>query len=172
MSQLEFNIVTDTAGLNQALFQVTHGLYILTAFQDKPNGQCLDSFMQVTNMPPRVAAGVGKHSLTHEMILATGYFVANVIDCDNQACFDQVKHFGFQSGKKVDKFADISYEKGQLNIPILFDAKAFYECKVIPELTIDLQTHSLFVAEVVRAGTKKAGKPLTYNFYRQKMKGE
>ncbi|MFH1874454.1 MAG: flavin reductase family protein [Pseudomonadota bacterium] len=169
---MDFTIVTETRGLNQALFQVTHGLYILTAFDNKPNGQCLDSLMQVTNMPPRVAVGVGKKSLTHEMISATGKFVVNVIDVENPACFDQVKHFGFQTGRKVDKFANYNYEKNEFGIPILPDAKAFYECTVIPELTQDLGTHSLFVATVTKAGTKTAGKPLTYNYYREKMKGE
>jgi len=56
---MAFTVVTDAVGLNQALFQVTHGLYILTAASgDRLNGQCLDALMQVTNAPPRVAIGV------------------------------------------------------------------------------------------------------------------
>ena len=61
-----FELVSDPAGLNRALFEVTHGLYVLTAVRDgRANGQCLDAMMQVTNSPPRVAVGVGKSSLTH-----------------------------------------------------------------------------------------------------------
>ena len=67
-----FLVARDAAGLNQALFQVTHGLYILTAATgSRLNGQCLDALMQVTNVPPRIAIGVNKRSLTHEMIVAT-----------------------------------------------------------------------------------------------------
>ncbi|MFA4875434.1 MAG: flavin reductase, partial [bacterium] len=93
MTTMDHHIVTETQGLNQALFQVTHGLYILTsAIGDKINGQCLDALMQVTNMPPRIAIGVGKRSLTCEMIQESGIFVANAIDRECIACYDMVKH--------------------------------------------------------------------------------
>lgn len=168
---MAFQIVQDVGGINQALFQVTHGLYILTSrVEDRINGQCLDALMQVTNMPPRIAIGVGHRTLTHEMIAASGIFVANVIDRDDAGCFDCVKHFGFQSGRKVDKFCSCAYEPGELGAPILTSAKAFYECRVVPSWTLDLKTHSLFVGEVVRAGTRAEGAPLTYNEYRKAMK--
>ena len=165
---MAFTVATDSGKLNQALFQVTHGLYILTAASgDRLNGQCLDALMQVTNAPPRIAIGVNKGSLTHEMIAETGQFVVNVLDREDQRCPEVIKHFGFQSGRTVDKFEDIAYELGKTGIPILPNAVAFYECRVLPEMTLDLETHSLFVAEVERAGTREEGKPLTYNEYRE-----
>jgi flavin reductase (DIM6/NTAB) family NADH-FMN oxidoreductase RutF len=168
---MDFRIAEDIAGINQALFQVTHGLYVLTsAAGGRINGQCLDALMQVTNMPPRVAIGVGKRSLTHEMIAASGLFVANVIDRQDGECFNCVKHFGLQSGRKVEKFESCSYELGTLGAPVLSCAKAFYECRVVPEMTLDLGTHSLFVGAVVRAGSREQGEPLTYNEYRKAMK--
>ncbi len=168
---MAFTVVTDAVGLNQALFAVTHGLYILTtASNDRLNGQCLDALMQVTNAPPRIAIGVGKQSLTHEMIVETGQFVVNVLDREDQRYPEMVKHFGFQSGRAVDKFADIPYADGENGAPILPNAKAFYECRVLPEMTLDLQTHSLFVAAVERAGTQEEGEPLTYNEYRRTIK--
>ena len=168
---MAFTVVTDAVGLNQALFHVTHGLYILTAASnDRLNGQCLDALMQVTNAPPRIAIGVNKGSLTHEMIAETGQFVVNVLNREDQRCPDVVKHFGFQSGRAVDKFADIPYAVGENGAPILPNAKAFYECGVLPEMTLDLGTHSLFVAAVERAGTREEGEPLTYNEYRKTIK--
>lgn len=165
---MAFTVATDSGKLNQALFQVTHGLYILTATSgDRLNGQCLDALMQVTNAPPRVAIGVNKGSLTHEMITETGQFVVNVLDKEDQRCPEVIKHFGFQSGRTVDKFKDIAYELGKIGIPILPNAVAFYECRALPEMTLDLETHSLFVAEVERAGTREEGTPLTYNEYRE-----
>jgi len=87
--------------------------------------------------------GVGKRSLTHEMILETGKFVLNALDREDANCLDVVKRFGFQSGRDVDKFADFPYEKSEGGIPILPNAKAFYECTVLPEFTVDLDTHTL-----------------------------
>jgi len=185
-----FKITDEPGGLNQALFEVTHGLYVLTAVHDgtadghSPNGQCLDAAMQITNAPPRIAIGVGKKSLTHAMIAATGRFVLNAIDRSggvvaseglttppkDKGWMDVVKRFGFQSGRDVDKFADLPHEKTDGGIPILKDAKAFYECTVLPEFTVDLETHTLFVASVDRAGTKEDGEPLTYNEYRRNMR--
>ena len=164
---VDFNIVTDVAGLNNACYQITHGLYILTASLDKPNGQCIDSLMQVTNAPCRIAIGIGKRSLTYEMISKTATFGVNALDRHDSAWMHKVEHFGFQSGRKVDKFADIPYELGQLGVPILPDAKAFFECRVVPEFSVDLKTHMLYVGAVERAGTRHDGEPLTYNEYRK-----
>lgn len=166
-----FKIVSDPAGLNQALFEVTHGLYVLTAVRGgKMNGQCLDAAMQVTNAPPRIAIGVGKRSLTHAMIVETGKFALNALDRENPNWLEVVRHFGFQSGRDVDKFAAFSYAPGENGCPILPNAKAFWECTVIPEFTTDLGTHTLFVAAVDRAGTRADGEPLTYNEYRKTMR--
>jgi flavin reductase (DIM6/NTAB) family NADH-FMN oxidoreductase RutF len=166
-----FTFVTDNASLNQALFQVTHGLYVLTARSGgRINGQCLDALMQVTNMPPRMAIGIGKKSLTHEMIAASNRFVVSVLDRGNKSCPDVIRRFGFQSGRDVDKFAGFPHELTEHGIPYLPDAVAIYECTVIPKMTLDLGTHSLFIATVDRAGTRDGGEPLTYNEYRRRMR--
>jgi len=168
---IPFELVDDPAGLNRALFEVTHGLYVLTAVRDgRLNGQCLDAMMQVTNAPPRIAIGVGKRSLTHEMITATGRFGVNVLDRDDPNCPAVIRRFGFQSGRDVDKFADLPYGTTDVGIPFLPQAKAFYECTVLPEFTLDLGTHTLFVAAVERAGAREEGEPLTYNEYRKTMR--
>ena len=168
---MTFTFVTDNASLNQALFQVTHGLYALTARSGgRINGQCLDALMQVTNMPPRMAIGIGMRSLTHEMIAASNRFAVSVLDRGNKSCPDVIRRFGFQSGRDVDKFADFPHETTEHGIPYLPDAVAIYECTVIPKMTLDLGTHSLFIATVDRAGTRDGGEPLTYNEYRRRMR--
>jgi flavin reductase (DIM6/NTAB) family NADH-FMN oxidoreductase RutF len=168
---MAFTFVTDAASLNQALFQVTHGLYILTARSgDRINGQCLDALMQVTNAPPRMAIGVGKKSLTHEMIAESGRFAVSVLDRESEASGDIIRRFGFQSGRDADKFDGFPHETTEHGIPYLPDAVAIYECTVIPEMTVDLETHSLFVASVDRAGTRDGGEPLTYNEYRKRIR--
>lgn len=170
---MAFNYVTEPGPINVALFQVTHGLYILTSkVKDKINGQCLDALMQVTNAPPRVAIGVGRKSLTHEMIARSGQFCVSVLDRGNAACGDIVRRFGFQSGRDVDKFADFDHALNDQGIPFLTDAVAVYDCTILPEMTVNLGTHSLFVATVDRAGTRGAGEPLTYNEYRNTLRKE
>ena len=168
---MPFKLTENAADLNQALYEVTHGLYILTAASaGRLNGQCLDALMQVTSTPPRVAIGVNVRSLTHEMIEQSGAFVVNVLNREDPSVADRIRHFGFQSGRTVDKFAGIPYELGTNGAPILSAAKAFYECRVVPGMRFDLGTHTLFVASVERAGTRPEGEPLTYNEYRKTMR--
>ncbi len=168
---MSFTFVTDNAALNQALFQVTHGLYVITAKRgEKLNGQVLDALMQVTNAPPRIAVGVGKRSLTHEMIVETGHFAVSVLDRNDPACADVIRRFGFQSGRDVDKFSGFPHDTLERGIPCLPTAVAVFEATVLPLLTVDLITHSLFVASIDRAGTRDGGEPLTYNEYRKSMR--
>lgn len=168
---MAYAYVTGAAKLNQALFQVTHGLYIVTAQAGgRVNGQCLDALMQVTNMPPRMTIGMGKRSLTHEMIEASGQFAVSVLDRENPSCAEVIRRFGFQSGRDADKFAGFPHDISEHGIPLLQDAVAIYECTVLPEMTVDLGTHSLFVASVDRAGTRDGGEPLTYNEYRKSIR--
>lgn len=170
---MTFKTVTEPGSINMALFQVTHGLYILTAKSgDKINGQCIDALMQVTNAPPRIVIGVGNKSLTHDMIRESGRFCVSVLDRGNPSCGDVVRRFGFQSGRDVDKFADFDHSLNEQGIPFLPDAVAVYDCTVIPEKTVALGTHSLFVASVDRAGTQEGGEPLTYNEYRKTLRKE
>ena len=170
---MTFKTVTKPGPINVALFQVTHGLYILTSkAEDKINGQCLDALMQVTNAPPRIVVGVGNKSLTHDMICESGRFCVSVLDRGNASCGDIVRRFGFQSGRDVEKFADFDHALNEHGIPFLKDAVAVYDCTVIQEKTVDLGTHSLFVASVDRAGTREDGEPLTYNEYRKTLRKE
>jgi len=168
---MAFTFVTDDASLNQALFRVTHGLYIVTAKSgDRINGQCLDALMQVTNAPPRMTIGIGRRSLTHEMIAESGRFTVSVLDRESASCSAVIRRFGFQSGRDVDKFAGFPHELTDHGIPYLPDAVAVYECIVLPDWTVDLGTHSLFVASVDQAGTREGGEPLTYNEYRKSLR--
>jgi len=170
---MAFTYVTEPGPVNIALFQVTHGLYILTAKQDsKLNGQCIDALMQVTNAPPRIVVGVGNRSLTHDMVCDTGRFCVSVLDRESPACGEVVRRFGFQSGRDVDKFDGFPHDVNARGIPFLPDAVATYDCTVIPEMTVNLGTHSLFVASVDRAGTRESGEPLTYNEYRKNLRKE
>jgi flavin reductase (DIM6/NTAB) family NADH-FMN oxidoreductase RutF len=170
---MAFEYVTESGPINIALFQVTHGLYILTSHDgDRINGQCLDALMQVTNAPPRIAVGVGVKSLTHEMIQTSGRFCVSVLDRTDATSGDVVRRFGFQSGRTVDKFEGFAHELNEHGIPFLPNAVAVYDCTVLPDLTVDLGTHSLFVASVDQAGTRDDGEPLTYNEYRKRLRKE
>lgn len=168
---MSFTFASDPASIGPVLFQITHGLYIVTAKSgNRMNGQCLDALMQVTSVPQRVALAISKRTLTHEMIAATGQLVVSVLDRHASDGSDVIRRFGFQSGRDVDKFAGFPHETTGRGIPYLPDAVAVLELSVLPEFTQDLGTHTLFIASVDRAAGRESGEPLTYNEYRKSMR--
>ena len=91
---------------NSALFKLSYGLFVLTARQDgKDNGCIINTVMQVTDTPKQIQIAVNKQNFTHDMIAATGEFNVSVLS--EEAVFWIFLHYGFQSGRGVDKFANI-----------------------------------------------------------------
>ena len=89
-----------------ALFKLSYGLFVLTAKQDgKDNGCIINTVQQVTSDPMRISVTVNKANLTHDMVLSTGEFNVSVLTED--AVFWIFQHYGFQSGRDVDKFANL-----------------------------------------------------------------
>lgn len=157
--------------MTQVLFEITHGLYILTSrSQDKINGQCLDALMQVTHKPCCLAICVNKKNLTHDMIMESGLFIANIVDKHDPTWREKIKKFGFASGRNIDKFAsNISYKLSESGIPYLPEAKAYIECHIDREKILDVGTHTLFVGYIDNAVMQTNGEPLTYNEYRKQI---
>ena len=88
---------------SKAMFKLSYGLFVLTAKRDdKDNGCITNTAIQVTSEPNRIAVAINKANFTHDMVMDTKKF--NVSILSEKASFDIFKHFGFQSGKDVDKF--------------------------------------------------------------------
>ena len=91
----------------KAMFKLSYGLFVCTANRGgKINGCIINTAIQVASEPNRISVAVNKANYTHDMIKETGLCNVSVISQD--ASFDLFKHFGFQSGRDVDKFAGFS----------------------------------------------------------------
>ncbi|MGL4606561.1 MAG: flavin reductase [Eubacteriaceae bacterium] len=145
------------------LFNVSYGLYIVSSINgDAMNAMTSNSFIQVTDSPLRGSVCIGKGTLTHDYIKASGVFGISILGRNNH---DLVKHFGYQSGRDVDKFKTISYVTGEkTSCPGLLESICFIECEV--EQTIDLGTHDMFIAKVVGGSSFSKEAPMTYANYR------
>lgn len=152
-----------------AMFNISYGLYVLTAKDgDKDNGCIVNTLQQVTTTPNTVSVTVNKQNYTHDMILKTGKFTVSLLSTD--ADFEIFKHFGFQSGKDVDKFA--SFEKaarGQNGIYYITEmTNAYISADVVQ--TIDLGTHTMFIANVTEMDVLSEAPSLTYAYYHANVK--
>jgi ferric-chelate reductase [NAD(P)H] len=159
------------SGLNRQVFtQISYGLYVVTSHLDgKLNGQMVNTILQVTSEPARVAVIINKGNLTHEFISKSRVFGASVLDTSTPMTF--IGLFGFKSGRDVDKLSQVEYISGSTGAPLVTEhALSVLEARVIDET--DVGTHTLFVADVVAADVLRPGEPLTYAYYHSHLKGK
>lgn len=147
---------------------ISYGLYVLTACDgDKRNGCIINTLEQVTTTPNKVTIAVNKENYTHDMVMETGIFNVSIIS--EAAGFDTFQHFGFQSGRNVDKFAAFSYETAANGIPYVTDGtNGYVSCKVLQ--TVDLGTHTLFIADVTDGQVLSDEPATTYDYYHKNIK--
>lgn len=158
-------------GLNRQVFpQLSYGLYIVTShLNGKLNGQIVNTVLQVTSEPPRVAVIINKNNLTHEFISTSRVLGASVLETLTPMTF--IGLFGFKSGRTEDKLAKVQFIEGSTGAPLVTDhVLSVLEAKVIDE--VDVGTHTLFVADVVAAEVLRSGEPLTYAYYHTHLKGK
>ena len=149
---------------NKVMQKLSYGLFVLTAREcDKDNGCIINTAIQVTSEPNRISIAVNKNNYTHDMVLKTGMFNVSILSED--AKFDTFKHFGFQSGKDTDKAVGISFKRAANDVIYLDSAEvnAFISGKVIQ--TVDLGTHTLFIADVTDGEVLSAEASATYAYY-------
>jgi flavin reductase (DIM6/NTAB) family NADH-FMN oxidoreductase RutF/rubredoxin len=135
---------------------------------DRLNGQIANTVFQVTSDPPTITVSINKQNLTHEFITESKVFAASILSRDTPLSF--IGHFGFKSGKEVDKLKDVNYKLGETKAPIVLDhTLAYLEARVINQ--VDVGTHTIFIGELVGADVLKEGEPMTYAYYHQVKRG-
>jgi flavin reductase (DIM6/NTAB) family NADH-FMN oxidoreductase RutF/rubredoxin len=152
----------------KALYNLSYGVFMLaTKAGDVVNGCITNTCIQVANSPTRVAISAINANYTCELIKQSGVFCLTLLD--QTTSFETIKHFGFQSGRDVDKFADLKTPVDGNGIPYLGQqACAMLSCKVVDQK--DLGSHTLFIAEVEDAKVLSGEAPLTYADYQSKVK--
>lgn len=150
---------------NNAMFKLSYGLFVLTAKDgDKDNGCITNTVMQVTNAPKKtISIAINKNNFTHDLVLKTGLF--NVSILTQEAPFETFQHFGFQSGKTVDKFDGYDQISRSENGLVYLNhyTNSFISAKVIS--AVDYGSHTLFTAEVTQAQILSDIPSVTYEYY-------
>ena len=155
----------------KAMFKLSYGLFVCTAVRgDKKNGCIINTAIQVASEPNRISIAVNKANYTHDMIRDTG--ACNISVISTEASFDLFKHFGFQSGRDVDKFApdvDVKYALAENGIPYITQGtNAYFSLKV--EQTVDLGSHTLFICEPTFMTVLADAPSCTYTYYQDNIK--
>mgnify|MGYP001106716636 CR=1 FL=1 len=153
----------------KALYKLGYGLYVVCSRKgSRVNGQIANTVFQITSEPPTIAVSINKNNLTHEFIRESKVMAVSVLSRDTPLSF--IGHFGFKSGRDIDKLKGINYKTGDARAPVVTDnALAYLEAKVIQE--VDVGTHTIFIGELVGADVIKEGEPMTYAYYHQVKRG-
>ena len=152
-----------------ALFNIGYGLYVLTAHENgKDNGCIINTVMQVTSSPCQIAIAVNKNNYTCSMVQRTKKFNVSVIS--EKADFNLFKHFGFQSGKTVDKFMNFLHRSRSDNGVFYISKSTNAYLSAYVQQEIDLGTHILFVAQLVDAKILSQESTATYSYYQNNIK--
>ena len=135
---------------------------------EKDNGCIVNTVVQVGANPTRLAISCQMGNLTREIIEATGAFNVSVLTED--VPFETIRHFGMQSGRDVDKFADFPGVKRSCNglLYLTENVNAMFSAQV--KHKIDLGSHMLFIGEVTESKALGKGAPCTYAHYHKAIK--
>ncbi len=160
----------ETANKNDlsALFNIGYGLYVVTCNDGKKdNGLIVNTVTQVTNTPNKIAVTINKENYSHHIIKQTGKMNVNVLSVD--APFAVFEKFGFASGRNVDKFegcTPLRSDNGLVFLPRHINS--FMSLKV--EQYVDLETHGMFICEIVEARVLSDKETMTYSYYYDNVK--
>jgi len=154
---------------HKALHNLSYGLYVIGSRKgDSSNGQIANTAIQVSSDPPTIAVSINKQNLTYEFISESKVFTVSILSQDTPLSF--IGHFGFKSGRDVDKLKDVNYKPGETEAPIILDHSiAYLEARVINQ--IDVGTHTIFIGELVGADILREDEPMTYAYYHQVKRG-
>lgn len=151
-----------------ALFRIGYGLYVVTSNDGKQdNGLIVNTVTQVSDNPNRIAVNINKANYSHHVIKQTGIMNVNCLSVE--APFKVFETFGFQSGRNVNKFADITpcrSDNGLVILPKFINAA--FSLKV--EDYVDLGSHGMFICSVTEARVMSDKETMTYTYYQNNVK--
>ena len=148
----------------KALYKLSYGLFVLTTREGEQNNGCIiNTAIQAASEPNQMSVCVSKLNHTHDMIQRTGVFNVSVLS--QRAGFDLFKHFGFQSGRDVNKFETFAgYARGANGLCYITEGtNAYFSVKVTK--MEDLGSHTMFLGEITDMEVLSDAPSATYDYY-------
>jgi flavin reductase (DIM6/NTAB) family NADH-FMN oxidoreductase RutF len=139
----------------KTLGKMTYGIYVLTTFHDDEiNGMIASWVSQVSYNPLLIMAAVHPNRYSHQLIEKSGCFALHVIDRQQREFLGR-----FKGPDPKNKFSSVQWKRGQTGCPILTECMAHLECEV--KASYAPGNHTLFLGEVVGAGSMADGQPFS-----------
>jgi flavin reductase (DIM6/NTAB) family NADH-FMN oxidoreductase RutF len=131
--------------LEKAIGRISGGLYIITAKKGEISGAMLASWVsQASFEPPGFTVAVAKDRAIESLMQVGDRFVLNVLEEGKYQLL--MKHFLKRFKPGDDRFAGIDTQTASNGSPILTDALAYLECKVVSRM--EVSDHWIVYSEV------------------------
>ncbi len=128
--------------------------------EGRAHGMVVGSFCSLSSEPPLVMVSAGRASRTHDVLDASGLFAVSILSGEQTAVFERFA--GLDRAFDDDRFAGFATTTAATGAPILPDALAWVDCRVVARHPGD--GYTIFVGEVVAAALGDAAEapPLVY----------
>ena len=141
---------------------------ITTAHEDRANGLISSTVVTASLLPeaPRISVQLSRASLTRELALASRALAVHLLPADERG-LELFRALGFRSGRDVSKLDGVATQPGSVGAPILVDAVAYLEARIVE--TLDLDDVTVVVADVVGGARRRDTPPLTIEDARERL---
>ena len=150
--EIQANVIT-------ALEKITYGIYVLTTKKEQEiTGMIASWVSQVSFNPPRVMVGVRKNRYSHRIIKESSVFALSVLGKEDGKLVGK-----FKAPTSEEKFQGVEWEAKKTGAPIIKETLAYMDCTLVN--SVDAGDHTIFIGEIIDAGSLKAGLPMTSHDY-------
>jgi len=138
---------------------LTNGLYVVgVAHDNRRNAFTAAWITQVSFDPLLLALSIHPAHASYPILMAAGLFTVSVLRQDQ---LELDRHFGTQSGRVIDKLVGQRWQAALEGAPVLLDAAAYLECRLIGRYAAG--DHGLLLAQVVGGRVLAPdARPMTY----------
>lgn len=152
------------------LSSLSYGMYAIgTKGENRPNACIVNTVFQITSSPAIIAVSIHHDNYTNECIKKTGEFTVSVLSENTSGAV--IGALGFTSGRNNNKLENVRHKVLREGTPVIKeDCCCWFFCRVKDR--IETATHTVFIAEITDGSEKSNGKPMTYAFYREVIKGK
>ncbi|MDB6056426.1 MAG: diguanylate cyclase [Verrucomicrobiales bacterium] len=149
-------MITHNQATHEALRRLPYALYILgVGNEGETNAMAASWVTQCSFDPPLLMVAVRKDTHTYDLIKNSRAFTLNLLDKKHR---DIVRALEKPFDMVNDKLNRVAHREGETGAPILDQAFAYIECRVVE--IYEPGDHAIVVGEVVNASLREEGDPM------------
>lgn len=153
----------------EILKTLSYGMYAIGVNGEMgPSASISNTVFQVSQNPLIISVSINNCHYTNECINNSKLFTVSVISEETPGTV--IGALGFFSGKDTNKLKNIHYKILEEKVPVIKENTCcWFLCKAIKSIKLD--THTIFLAEIISGSEKYRFKPMTYDYYHNIIKG-